>query len=117
MSAGTANRFGQSLNMPNYAVSQQHTGINQGMPLSSNIFPSNAINTMRTSYSPMTSASSFNMMPAYTSQQQFGTSGLAASNTYAPYISSQISSLPSTGLLSSQTQLSTPQNMAYSSSF
>lgn len=117
MSAGTTSRFGQGLNIPDYAVAQHYTtGMNQFTPFTSNIYPSSTMNTMRTNFSPMASASSLSsMMPSYTSQQQFGTSGLAGSSTYAPYVSSQISSLPSTGLLSSQTHLSTPQNMAYSS--
>ncbi|MFX4261519.1 hypothetical protein ACOBQJ_04870 [Pelotomaculum propionicicum] len=124
MSAGTTSRFGQSLNIPDYAVAQQYTGMSQSMPFTSGIMPGSTMNTLRSSISPMTSASSLSVMPSYTSQQQFGTSGLASGSTYAPYVSSQISSLPSTGLLSSQThlstpqnqfQLSTPQNMAYSS--
>lgn len=116
MSAGTTSRFGQSLNIPDYAVAQQYTGMNQTMPFTaSGIMPGSSMNTLRSNISPMTSASSLNVMPSYTSQQQFGTSGLTSSSTYTPYVSSQISSLPSTGLLSSQTQLSTPMNMSYSS--
>jgi len=115
MSAGTTSRFGQSLNIPDYAVAQHYTGMNQTMPFTaSGIMPS-SMNTLKSNISPMTSASSLNVMPSYAGQQQFGASGLASSSTYAPYVSSQISSLPSTGILSSQTNLSTPMNMSYSS--
>lgn len=124
VSAGTLSRFGQGINIPDYTAAQQYTGMNQVMPFTSSITPGTTMNPFRTSFSPMTGTSSFNMMPSYTSQQQFGTSGFSAGSTYAPYISSQISSLPSTGFMSStqlstpqsQTQLlSTPQNMGYAS--
>jgi hypothetical protein len=56
---------------------------------------------------PMTSASSLNVMPSYAASSSSAPAP-GSSSTYAPYVSSQISSLPSTGILSSQTNLSTP---------
>ncbi|MDD4335036.1 MAG: hypothetical protein PHY77_05440 [Desulfotomaculaceae bacterium] len=98
--------------MPDYNVIQKYTT----MPFTSNMMPTSTINTSRAGINPMTSASS--MMPSNTSHQHFGTSGFSTgltSNAYMPYMSSQISSMPSTSLLSSQTPLSAPQNMSFSS--
>ncbi|MDD4767914.1 MAG: hypothetical protein PHF87_10125 [Desulfotomaculaceae bacterium] len=100
MSAGS--RYGQNF-MPDYSFAQQYTA----KPVTSSMIPSYT--------SPMASASS--MMPSYSNQQQFGTSGFSSdlsSSTYMPYMSNQISSMP-TSHLSSQIPLSTPPNMPISS--
>ncbi len=97
--------------MPDQNVLQQYTT----MPFTSNMMPGSTFNTPKAGISPITGASS--MMPSFTSQQHLGTSGLSSnlnSSAYMPYVSSQNSSMPGTGLLSSHVPLSTPQNMSLS---
>lgn len=114
----TASHMGQNYAQDFNLAQKYTTPFASGMMPATSTMPASNMNTLKTNISPMTGYGS--VTPSYTSQQHFGASGLTSgltSSSYMPYVSSQISSMPSTSLLSSQAPLSTPQNMSFSSSF